>query len=301
VWVTAEAMSKKTWPALTVFLIACFPLAFSGELIFEVIHDQFFRDVPWLRNLQLAIIDTVLLLIILSSTIRLWSRSDWPKVSIWAWWIVGAGLTLALDVITGDGRASNAWVDLAAEFGYVVSLAIILAATVKMDPTRVVRLRTQNDNRAAWKDFRGALPLLIGTFAAYIGSTIWNSVLESRAQRSNCVMECRGAVALEYFAQLSQVIPLLLVAVGIEAGLFRTSLKDPVPRAMTITTVIILCVAEALAISTLTSLNRGEPSDILSEWHEYLAFIVTWEACFIALSLLVWVLIFRSVEEDRQG
>jgi hypothetical protein len=73
---------------------------------------------------------------------------------------------------------------------------------------------------------------------------------------------------------------------------------------MTITTVVILCVGEVLAvlaISALVSPNRGTPTDILSEWHEYLTFFVTWEACFIALSLLVWALIFRSAEEDILG
>ena len=140
--------------------------------------------------------------------------------------------------------------------------------------------------------------MLTGTFAAYVGSNVWLNILEHSARRTCYDETCHGAVASEYFSALSQVIPLLLVAVGIEAGVFKASLKDDVPRAMTITTVVILCVAEVLALSALVSPNRGSPNEILSEWHEYLTFFVTWEACFIALSLLVWVLIFRSAEED---
>ena len=296
------AVDKKIWPALIIFFIAFFPLAFSGEILFEVIQTRLDPSTPW-RRLQLAIIDAALLLIIFGSTIRLWSCSGWPRVSTWVWWMVGAGLTLVLDILTIDGRANNPWADLATSLGYVISLTILLAMAVKVNPTGVPRLRVRKDdnNQHAWKEFRGTLPLLIGTFAAYAGSTIWNGILEPSAERSNCAAECHGAVAPEYFAQLSQVIPLLLVAVGIEAGMFRTSLKDAVPRAMTIATVAILCVAEVLAISTLVSPNREKPDEILSEWHEYLTFIVTWEACFIALSLLVRVLILRSSEEDCQG
>jgi hypothetical protein len=296
------ATDKRTWPALIAVFIASFPLAFSGEVLrgrFEVMRGAGF-NVPWPR-LWLTIIDVVLLLIILRATIWLWLRNGWPRFSIWVWWVVGAGLTLALDALTTNGQENNPWANLATSLGYVVSLAILLAAVFKADPTGLLRRpQIRKGDQQAWKEFRGALPLLIGTLAAYVGSTAWNSVLERGSKRLNCGVECHGAITPEYFAQLSQVIPLLLVAVGIEAGMFRTSLKDSVPRAMTITTVVILCAAEVLALSALPSPNRGEPSDILYKWHEYFAFIVTWEACFIALSMLVWALISRSVTEDRQ-
>lgn len=296
------ATDKRTWPALIAVFIASFPLAFSGEVlqdIFEVMRGAGF-SVPWPR-LWLIVIDVVLLLIILGATLWLWLRNGWPRASIWAWWIVGAGLTLALDTLTTNGQESNPWANLATSLGYVASLAILLAAVFKADPIELFRRPiVRKDDRQAWKEFRGTLPLLVGTLAAYVGSTVWNSVLEHSAKRSSCGMECHGAVTPEYFAQLSQVIPLLLVAVGIEAGIFKTSLKSSVPRAMTITTVVILCVAEVLALSALPSPNHGDSSDVLYKWHEYFAFIVTWEACFIALSMLVWVLVSRSVTEDRQ-
>jgi hypothetical protein len=287
---------KRIWPAITTFFIACFPLSFSGEFIFNVLH--IWPPVP--SRLQLATIDTMLLLIILCSTMWLWSRSSWPRASLWTWWTIGAGLTLALDALTINGEVENPWVNLLASLGYVLSLAILLAVAVRVDPTAVLSGKARTNNHA-WKDFSGALPLLTGTFAAYVGSNIWHSILERSAQRISCIDTCHGAVASEYFSSLSQVIPLLLVAVGIEAGIFKTSLREPVPRAMTITTVVILCVAEVLALSALVSPNRGSPNEILSEWHEYLTFFVTWEAGFIALSLLVWVLVFRSVEEDIPG
>jgi hypothetical protein len=202
-----------------------------------------------------------------------------------------------LDVLT-NGEVGNFWINLLVSFGYVLSLAILLAVAVRIDPMEVLRRKARKDNQSAWKELYGAIPLLTGTYAAYVGSNIWHRILGPSALRMRCAADCHGAVALDYFSALSQVIPLLLVAVGIEAGIFRTSLKGDVPRAMTITTVVILCVAEVLALSALVRPNHGKPTEILSAWHEYLTFFVTWEACFIALSLLVWTLIFRSAEED---
>jgi hypothetical protein len=131
----------------------------------------------------------------------------------------------------------------------------------------------------------------IGTFAAWIGSMFWLTVLdgdtvrscedglrgsgrcESLHQqasgwayaggraivRSRAVLDslCSGAVNQEYFAQLSQVIPLLIVAVGFEAGVLKLRPDEPVQRAMTTFAIALLGVGEALAISALTRSNEG--------------------------------------------
>jgi len=54
-----------------------------------------------------------------------------------------------------------------------------------------------------------------------------------------------NTISQEYFAQVSQIIPLLLVATGLEASLFRRNVDNPVRRAMTILTIAVLCVGEA--------------------------------------------------------
>lgn len=167
-------------------------------------------------------------------------------------------------------------------------------------------------DRDAWERFSPALPLLVGTLAAYVGSVIYWHELEPGAMRTAAdprIVEmsegltasqvdalCVGAVDQEYFAQLSQVIPLLLVAVGLEAGFF-TRFKEPVPRAMAIFTFLILCVGEVLAISALPEPNQG-CGEILYGLHEYTAFILTLEACFVALATLVWALV---VGRSRDG
>jgi hypothetical protein len=137
------------------------------------------------------------------------------------------------------------------------------------------------------------LAVLIGTLAAYIGSTIWSLQLNADVIRTSAEAGpgdvCSGAIDQEYFAQLSQVIPLLLVALGLDAGFLRRR-GDDMAWALALFTVGLLCVAEALALSTLPEPNVG-CGDVLFAWHEYAAFIVTLEASFVALVALVWALV----------
>jgi hypothetical protein len=90
----------------------------------------------------------------------------------------------------------------------------------------------------------------------------------------------------EYFAQLSQVIPLLLVAVGVEARLFERLRGEPIARAITYFTVGILCLSEAFVLSALVRSNSS-CGDVLTPWHEYIAFVLSAYASATALMLLV--------------
>ena len=92
---------------------------------------------------------------------------------------------------------------------------------------------------------------------------------------------------------------MLLVAVGLEARFFERLLDEPRQRAMTIFAVVMLCVGEALAISALPKSNQG-CDDLLSGWHEYTAFVLTLEACFVALATLMWALISPSDQARRE-
>lgn len=67
---------------------------------------------------------------------------------------------------------------------------------------------------------------------------------------------------------------------------------------MTIFTVMMLCVGEALAISALPEPNEG-CGELLYLLHEYAAFILTLEACFVALAALVWALVVSTKDKDR--
>jgi len=98
-----------------------------------------------------------------------------------------------------------------------------------------------------------------------------------------------GAVSQEYFAQVSQLIPLVLIGVGIEGRYFRTRLKERIPRATIVFTVVWLVAGEALALSALPESNEG-CGEVLHGLHEYAAFVLTIEAAFVGLAMLVFAL-----------
>jgi hypothetical protein len=62
---------------------------------------------------------------------------------------------------------------------------------------------------------------------------------------------------------------------------------------MTIVSIVILCIGEALAISALPTDNEG-PGDVLHGWHEYTAFVLTVQGVAVVLTILVWALVDES-------
>ena len=161
----------------------------------------------------------------------------------------------------------------------VVALAMLVASVLGASPFgsgRNVR------NPGSWERYRPALVLVLGTFAAYLASDAWDTMGRDG---------CKAVVSQEYFAQLSQVIPLLLVGLGLEAKFVQRLTTLP-ERAVVVITVAMLCLAEVLAVTALVV-----PEDhvgcvsFLPGWHEYLAFIVTMEATTIALAVLAVALL----------
>jgi hypothetical protein len=188
-----------------------------------------------------------------------------------------------------------------------VTLSILFAATVGANPRRLLTHDGRVTDPDAWRRFLPGIPLILGTFAAWIGNEIWFRLNDNAVRTFADALEvarregltdpvedlCVGAVGPEYFAQLSQVIPLLLVALGVERRFFERLLTEPVQWALTIFTVLLLCFGEATAISALPSPNQG-CGNVLSIFHEHAAFTFTLLACFIALATLVWALVVAS-------
>jgi hypothetical protein len=311
-----EASPQRGGAALVAVFIAFVPLAFSEDVLWAAFEPTG-KERPWWA---LLVADTLLLTLI--GYLAWWIQQNYPvradhrTLPIWIWWTVGGGLTLALDAVVTWGWVFRDRIldHLGTSLLYAIFLAILVAATVGVNPWKLLTPNGRATNHEAWKRFRPALPLLIGTFAAYVGSVVYwheldpgsiRTLADARAAAGSQDLAgavinnlCVGAVHQEYFAQLSQVIPLLLVALGVEAGFFKPLLEDPVSRAMTIFTVVMLCVGEALAISALPEPNEG-CEDLLYLLHEYAAFILTLEACFVALAALVWALVVSTKDKDK--
>jgi hypothetical protein len=291
---TGERTDRAGGLALLAIVIIFLPLAWNHNWLWGWVQ----LSVDCLL-LALLLIPTLLLQRILLGT------RDWGLLR---WWALGAALILVIVVAANWVLPQdNDWVLYGTFLAGLVSLAIVFAATVGANPQRLLTHDGRVSDPDAWRRFLPGIPLLLGTFAAWIGNEIWfrlnanairtfaDALEVARREGSTGPVEdlCVGAVGPEYFAQLSQVIPLLLVALGVERRFFEHLLREPVQWALTIFTVLLLCFGEATAISALPSPNRG-CGNVLSIFHEHLAFTFTLLSCFIALATLLWALVIAS-------
>ncbi|MFB9530586.1 hypothetical protein [Nonomuraea roseola] len=197
----------------------------------------------------------------------------------WTWAVLGLALTVGsgfLSVLPGRSFPLDLVLGVCDTFAFAVIALAVLGVRrrpgrwrrAKMTPAEVAEAVTAAKN--GWQRFHIVLPLVVGMLAAFTASTIWDHLLMKSVEQ-------------EYFAQVSQIIPLLLIAVGFEARFFDRLRQGAIERTLTLVTVITLCVGEALAISALTV-------EELHAWHEYAAFIGTVQAWSVALVTLLWAL-----------
>ncbi len=236
---------------------------------------------------------------------------------LWGWWVAGALITIAVDVVLLAREDDTTFgEDLVASTLFIGAMAILLISALNADPMAVFSANKRAALRNDWFRARSVVPLVIGTYAAYIAATIWADVLDPEVvreldaeteaeiaalplteQQGLYELLCWGAVNPAFFAQVSGVIPLLLVTLGIEFGYFRHAFREPAQRAATIITVALLCVGLVFSLSAVLKDAQG-CGDVLPAWHEYLAFVVSVQATAIGLATLVWLLVVNSPEEQ---
>ncbi|MEV4897168.1 hypothetical protein AB0K48_48275 [Nonomuraea sp. NPDC055795] len=255
------------------------PLALALGLTFAVwpiteeileAYDEAFRTnaepyLPW--------VDLALIIVIVAIP---WSSRPhgWKIKPVWV--LPAAVISVGLGLLPASQEEGGpVGFDVAIALGYLIAQIFIVAALVGVRPAPRGRKRATDDPQAAkagWRRFRSTLPLLIGTGAMYFASIVWGGYIEKVDQ--------------QYFAQMSQVLPLLLIALGLEAKFFNELAPGIAGRATTMVIVVTLCIGELFAISgTVTA---------LAGWIGYMAFLVTANACGIALVSLVWALALRE-------
>jgi len=101
---------------------------------------------------------------------------------------------------------------------------------------------------------------------------------------------CEGAISPTFFHQVVGVLPVLLLTLGIEFNYFRRTLTDAGQRAATAATVTVMAAGLVGALSTLPWDGQG-CGDVLSSWHEYVAFLFAVQGIFTGLATLVWLLV----------
>ena len=174
---------------LVVIFVVFIPLAFSEDFL-EAAYETARRPQP--RWAVLAV-DAVLLALIWAPSLRR-RPSGTGKARdpgfLPGWWAVGAVLMLAVDGTVAWILPEGLGVYLGTSLLYIVSLAFILAAIIGADPVRMLfqqrhaEVRPAREAQEAWERFRPAVPLLLGTLAAYVGSQLWGFLLDSGPLRT---------------------------------------------------------------------------------------------------------------------
>jgi len=193
---------------------------------------------------------------------------------------------------------------------------VIMLSSLNADPLTLVSSAKRAAQPTDWLRALAVVPLIVGAYAAYVGATVWTDYFNfdvvrtldgalaaeveqlSLFERQSGLQEiCGPGVDPSYFEQVAQIIPLLLITLGIEFGFFRATLREPTQRAPTATTVTLMSIGLVCALSTLPW-GDDECGQILEAWHEYLAFVVSLQAIFTGLASLVWLLVVNVPDEE---
>jgi hypothetical protein len=131
-----------------------------------------------------------------------------------------------------------------------------------------------------------------------LGNVYYSGSLQPYALISSEADECINAVSHDFFSQVSQIIPLLLVALGIEARIWHQQLKIPssMGRVTAIVAVIILCIAEIAALFAVSRPNIG----CYAPWQVF-TFGISIQAVFVGLVTLIWFLVWVQPEGNTSS
>jgi hypothetical protein len=303
-----------------VFLLL-FVFSYSEEivgLLYDLLgfgaHDGW-RTSPGWRMGVVAIEAVVLVVVALQR--RTICRIDGTPSRMWRLWWSGCVAVIVLDVALSElPFRPTTWVLVATAVVFALLMGTLLATALNADPRTLFSVDRRRALPADWRRVRAIVPLVLGTFGAFLAAIGYHRALNLDSVRAlpaeiaaqlpglsvveqleTLEIACENAIASEYFQQVVGVIPLLLLTLGVEFGYFRKSLRDPAQRATTAATVAVMSVALVLALSTLPFEGQG-CNDMLSDWHEFLTFVVTVQGIAIGLVTLVWLLVSGTADDD---
>jgi hypothetical protein len=206
-------------------------------------------------------------------------------------WLLAISAELVADLVfyfTMDARHGHHERRLIVATLFLPPLLLAIAAAQQIDAPALVRGLLKRDTQCV-KQVKlyvlPALPLIIGVGVASTAGALWDKLRPPEVND-------------DFFAQMAQVLPLLLIVLMFDASALRAQSGDPASkRAITIYTVLMLVVGEALVFSVLASPKLGQK--LLPEAHSYVAFTGAWYAAGVAGTHLV--MIAASVARRHTG
>lgn len=236
------------------------------------------------------------------------SRAERTVPRLWGWWSTGVAILLLIDVARLFSEQSIQ-ADLLTSSVYAAALGFTMAASLNADPLTLLSTARRVALPTDWVRVRAIVPLVFGTWICYLAASAFVDVFdvdtmrtldpETAAQVADMPVPeqmallaqlCEGAISPTFFHQVVGVLPVLLLTLGIEFNYFRRTLTDAGQRAATAATVTVMAAGLVLALSTLPWDGQG-CGDVLSGWHEYVAFLLSVQGVFTGLATLVWLLV----------
>jgi hypothetical protein len=236
------------------------------------------------------------------------TRADGDAPRLWGWWWTGVVILIAVDVLRLF-PVEAIGLDLLTATVYAAAMGLTMAASLNADPLALFSTARRVALPTDWVRVRAVVPLVFGTWLCYLAASAFVDYFDLRAVRAldpataDKVAEmpipeqmavlsqlCEGAISPVFFQLIVEVLPVLLLTLGIEFNYFRRTLTDAGQRAATAATVTVMAAGLVGALSTLPWDGQG-CGDVLSSWHEYVAFLFAVQGVFTGLATLVWLLV----------
>jgi hypothetical protein len=239
---------------------------------------------------------------------RVVTRADGDAPRLWGWWWTGVVVLLGVDVFRLFPLQSIR-LDFLIATVYAAAMGWTMAASLNADPLALVSTARRVALPTDWVRVRAVVPLVLGTWLCYLAASAFVDYFDVHAKRTldpataeevaglpmaeqTAVLSrlCEGAISPVFFHQIVGVMPVLLLTLGVEFNYFRRTLTDAGQRAATAATVTVMAAGLVGALSTLPWDGQG-CGDVLSSWHEYVAFLFAVQGVFTGLATLVWLLV----------
>jgi hypothetical protein len=288
-----------------VVFLMLFAFSYSEQLVSGVFPAIVGGQTAW--RIAVVIVDAAVLGVVgLMKRVVTVADGDAPR--LWGWWWTGVVVLLGVDVFRLFSLQSIR-LDLLVATVYAAAMGWTMAASLNADPIALVSTARRVASPTDWVRVRAVVPLVVGTWLCYLAASAFVDYFDVDTMRtldpataeevaglpvaeqiSVLSQLCEGAISPVFFQKFVEVMPVLLLTLGVEFNYFRRTLTDAGQRAATAATVTVMAAGLVGALSTLPWDGQG-CGDVLSSWHEYLAFLFAVQGIFTGLVTLVWLLV----------